>query len=74
MATITFDTLQFVQKLRNSGIESKQAEAVKDSHINSDIATKKDLLEMENRLSNRVISVGILQFALIAALILKLIP
>jgi hypothetical protein len=31
MATITFDTLKFVRKLRESGFEEKQAEGIAEA-------------------------------------------
>jgi len=47
MATVTFDTLKFVETLENSGLERKQAAAiaaaVRDSHDSADLVTKKDL-------------------------------
>ena len=56
MATITFDTLKFVQTLREAGITDKQAEAiaaaVRDAHVSTDAATKQDLRELELRLKH----------------------
>ena len=56
MATITFDTLKFVQTLREAGINDKQAEAiaaaVRDAHASTDAATKQDLREFELRLKH----------------------
>jgi len=56
MATITFDTLKFVQTLREAGINDKQAEAiaaaVRDAHVSTDAATKQDLRELELRLKH----------------------
>ena len=56
MTTITFDTLKFVQTLRESGVNDKQAEAiaaaVRDAHVSTDAATKQDLRELELRLKH----------------------
>jgi hypothetical protein len=96
MATITIDTLQFVQRLKKAGIKESEAEAiaevVRDAQANADLATKQDLFVVQARLETRiaelktemvqmkadlvkwVVSVGILQTAMIAALLMKLMP
>ena len=47
MATITFDTLKFVEKLKASGIPDEQAKAIveafRDAQSDADLVTKKDL-------------------------------
>jgi len=47
MASITFDTLKFVETLEKAGVERNQASAiasaVRDSHDAADVATKGDL-------------------------------
>jgi len=47
MATVTFDTLKFVQTLESAGVDREQASAiaaaVRDSHDAADLVTKKDL-------------------------------
>jgi hypothetical protein len=88
MATITFDTLKFVRTLKESGIPENQAEAIttafKAATGEVDLVTKQDLtvavkeLEakiatVETNLTRWIISAGVLQTALIAALLLKLI-
>jgi hypothetical protein len=57
MATITFDTLKFVEKLEKARMSRDQASAIAEAQkdafseaMDSQIATKSDLLEMENRL------------------------
>ncbi|GHU03538.1 hypothetical protein FACS1894158_02160 [Betaproteobacteria bacterium] len=94
MSTITFDTLQFVQRLKKAGIKEPEAEAiaeaVRDVQASADVATKQDLanlatkqdiasMEVKNAetkadLVKWVVSVGVLQTAMIGALLLKLIP
>jgi DNA-binding transcriptional MerR regulator len=116
MATITFDTHEFVKRLRESGLSEAQAEVItdlqrqasaaavdqarQDYHLD-DIATKRDLKETEAALKRDVkeleykievlraetkqslaetkaelirwvVGVGILQIAIITALLLKL--
>lgn len=47
MASITFDTLKFVRKLRDAGFEEKQAEslaeAFKDASGEAELASRRDL-------------------------------
>lgn len=93
MTTITFDTLQFVQRLKKAGIVEAEAEAiaeaVRDVHASADLATKTDLqqglatieaklevkiAETKGDLIRWVVGVGMLQTALIAAMMLKLLP
>jgi hypothetical protein len=89
MTAITFDTLQFVQRLKKAGVKELEAEAIaeaaRDVQIAADVATKQDLASVEAKLEIKiaenkaelvkwVVSVGVLQSALIAALVLKLIP
>jgi hypothetical protein len=95
-ATITFDTLQFVQRLKKAGIKEPEAEAiaeaVRDVQTNSDVATKHDLAAVEAKLQAKiaetkveiertkaelvrwVVTVGVLQTAIIAGLVMRLIP
>lgn len=67
MATVTFDTLKFVKKLKESGIPESQAEAISDAIKEAsgevDVATKGDLRELEYRL---VIKLGAMMMAAIA--------
>ena len=47
MSQITFDTLKFVDTLKESGIEEKQAKAIaaayRDASTDQELVTKKDL-------------------------------
>jgi len=47
MSHITFDTLKFVETLKESGIDEKQAKAIatayKDASSDQELVTKKDL-------------------------------
>ncbi|GHU37257.1 hypothetical protein AGMMS50256_34970 [Betaproteobacteria bacterium] len=98
MAAITFDTLQFVQRLKKAGVKEPEAEAiaeaVRDVQASADVATKQDLANLATKqdlasveaklevkiaetkadLVKWVVSVGVLQTAMIGALLLKLIP
>jgi hypothetical protein len=58
MSSVTFDTLQFVQTLKQAGFDEKQAEAVAAAFRNeqdqSETATKRDLKELELRLTGEL--------------------
>ena len=58
MATITFDTLKFVTRLKESGLSDNQAiaitEAFRDAHSEAEVATKADLRETEMRLASEI--------------------
>lgn len=57
MSTITFDTHKFVRKLQEAGFDEKQAEglteAMRSAIDESELATRRDLKEMELRLGAR---------------------
>jgi hypothetical protein len=76
LATITFDTLKYVERLEKAGVSREQAsamaEAQKDAFseaMDSQIATKSDLLEMESRLIKWRLDLALGQVAIIAALV-----
>jgi hypothetical protein len=60
MTTLTFDTHDFVKKLKGAGFSEEQAEVLTDLQKN-----KADLIRW-------VVGVGLLQITIIAALILRL--
>lgn len=98
MTTITFDTHEFVKKLKDVGFSEQQAEVITDLQKTTvsntleqarhdyqldDLATKRDLREMELRLELKiaetkadlvrwVVGVGLLQITIIAGLLLKI--
>lgn len=75
MATITFDTHEFVKKLKAAGFTDEQAEAVTDTVRAaqgvdlSHLSTKTDLLEVENRLIKWGVAIALGQAALVATLV-----
>ena len=81
MTAITFDTLEFAEQLKASGIPDEQAKAharvLSQALEAKDLATKQDLAELEARLETRLtkwmIGVAGGQAVLIVAL-LKLLP
>ena len=54
MATITFDTLKFVETLKTHGMHEEQAkgvaEAFKDAQGEAELATRRDMREVESNL------------------------
>jgi len=79
MATITFDTLKFTRRLRESGLPEQQAEAIadafRDAQSEANLATRQDIelaiKTLELNLVRWIIGAGFLQTTLIAALFLK---
>jgi len=57
MATVTFDTLKFVDTLEQAQVPRDQARAiaaaVRDAHDAADVATKGDLRDLEHRVETR---------------------
>lgn len=56
MTTITFDTLKFVERLEKAGVPREQASAMAEAQkeifaetMDSHLATKTDILKLENR-------------------------
>ena len=98
MTTLTFDTHEFIKELKNAGFSEQQAEAitnlqktvigttleqVKHDYQLDDLATKRDLKELELKVAKDiaeskaelirwVVGVGVLQMTLIVGLMLKL--
>ena len=58
MTSITFDTYQFVKSLEDRGFSREQAEGINDALKNAltvaEVATKRDLTEMEYRLTIKI--------------------
>jgi polyhydroxyalkanoate synthesis regulator phasin len=56
MTAITFDTLKFVEHLKDSGISEKQAKAIseafRDAQSEMKIATKHDIKELGHRITD----------------------
>jgi len=58
MASVTFNTYEFIKKLEKAGLDEKQAEAITTGilqiHDSADLATKADLREMELRIRSEM--------------------
>jgi DNA-binding transcriptional MerR regulator len=56
MATVTFDTLKFVETLKEAGVPEPQAKAfstaVQESHEAAELATKEDIAELRHEISD----------------------
>jgi len=54
MATVTFDTLKFVETLKEAGVPETQAKAfstaVRESHEAADVATKGDIVDLRHEI------------------------
>jgi hypothetical protein len=57
MTTVTFDTLKFVEKLKAAGVPEGQAKAMSEAFQEAqgelDVATKRDLKELELKIKTR---------------------
>ena len=88
MTVITFDTLKFVTRLKESGLSEPQSvaitEAFREAHGEAEVATRTDIRELELKFEARmaetkaelvrwIVGAGFLQTALLAALLIKLI-
>lgn len=78
MTTITFDTLNYTEQLKKTGVPEKQAmaqtKALKqafDEVINSQIATKQDLAKIEYNLESKI---KILQWMLGLVIAIQIVP
>jgi len=80
MATLAFNTYEFIKNLKDAGLSEKQAETITTgilkAHDSADVATKGDLREMEMRIkaemrnsnSRMTIKLGSMLIAAIAAI------
>src|SRR5260364_244796 len=75
MAAAIFDTHQFVRKLKASGFDERQAEAlteaIRASHESSEVATKHDLAEMKFELLKWVVGLSFAQIGLFIRIFMK---
>jgi hypothetical protein len=76
MSTITFDTLRYTKKLREAGYTEQQAEGAAEAQkdilnevLDTTLATKNDLKELEANIVKWIAAIMIGQTALIVTLI-----
>ena len=80
MSHITFDTLKFVETLKESGIEEKQAKAISAAYQSAsedqELLTKQDmtlaLAEMKYDLLKWIIGLALAQFTVLIGILLRL--
>jgi len=84
MSSITFDTHEFVKRLRDSGFTETQAEALSiaqkeslaqtlDSHLATDITDlRRDMAEMKYDLLKWVVGIALAQIGLLVGILVKL--
>lgn len=75
MASVTFDTLKFVEKLEKAGVPRDQATAIAEAQkdafaeaMDTQLASRNNLMEMKNRLIKWSVGLALGQVAVIAAL------
>ena len=76
MASVTFDTLKFVEKLEKAGVPRDQAAAIAEAQkdafaeaMDTQLVSNNDLMEMENRSIKWRVGLALGQIAVIAALV-----
>lgn len=76
MASVTFDTLKFVEKLEKAGVPRDQAAAIAEAQkdafaeaMDTQLVSNNDLMEMENRSIKWRVGLALGQVAVIAALV-----
>lgn len=72
MSTIAFDTLAYAKKLKEAGFTDQQAEIQAEAMaelVNEQLATKRDLRELEMRLVIRLGSMMVMAIAVVATLV-----
>jgi hypothetical protein len=80
MSHITFDTLKFVETLKDCGFEEKQAKGIAAAYQNAsedqELVTKQDmkmeLAEMKYDLLKWIIGLALAQFTVLIGILLKL--
>ncbi len=72
MSTIAFDTLAYAKKLKEAGFTDQQAEIQAEAMaelVNEQLATKRDLRELEMRLVIRLGGMMVVAIAVVATLV-----
>lgn len=76
MASITFDTLKYADRLKEAGIPPAQAEAearaLAEALSASDLATKGDLLELKMDIVKWMVGLALAQVGLLVGILVKL--
>jgi hypothetical protein len=80
MTTLTFDTLKFANRLKSAGVPDKQAEeeaaaladVMSEAIQTSDLANKRDLHELELRVTKWVVGLALAQIGLLIGILMRL--
>lgn len=76
MASITFDTLKFADRLKEAGVPAAQAEAearaLAEALSASDIATKADLIELKMDIVKWMVGLALAQLGLLIGILVRL--
>ena len=79
MSIVTFDTLKFVEKLKKAGLEEKTAIALAEAQsevfseaLDSQLATKQDLVELKLDMIKWMVGLGFAQIALLVGILAKM--
>ncbi len=80
MATITFDTLKFANRLKEAGVPAAQAEAeasaIADALVSSDLVTRSDLqvaiAELRADIIKWMVGLALAQVGLLVGILVKL--
>jgi hypothetical protein len=83
MTAIAFDTLKFTKRLERAGISTEQAEAfaeaLKDASGEAEVATKRDVERLENKMSELkfellkwIVGLSLAQFGVLIGILLKI--
>jgi hypothetical protein len=76
LASITFDTLKFSDRLKEAGVPAAQAEAearaLAEALSAPDIATKADLLELKMDIIKWMVGLALAQLGLLIGILVKM--
>lgn len=76
MTTIAFDTLKYAKRLKEAGFTESQAKAlaaVQAEFIEDNLATKRDLKELEHRLVAKLYRALLIQTFALAGIVIALV-
>ncbi|MGH8531566.1 MAG: DUF1640 domain-containing protein [Gammaproteobacteria bacterium] len=79
MATVTFDTLKFVERLKAAGVPEAQAKAMAEAQqdalsesVAMQLATKADLAELKLEVIKWMVGLALAQISLLVGILVKL--
>jgi hypothetical protein len=79
VATVTFDTLKFVERLKAAGVPEGQAKAIAEAQqealsesVTTQLATKTDLAELKLDVIKWMVGLALAQISLLVGILVKL--